>query len=80
VKTVGQKEDVSAARKGERAIYFKEFEDYSKTPIYERDLIPTGCTLEGPVIVEEMDTTTVIPPGWTMDRDKSGNLIMHRGS
>lgn len=80
VKTVGQKEDMSAARKGERAIYFKEFEDYSKTPIYERDLIPTGCTLEGPGIVEEMDTTTVIPPGWTVDRDKSGNLIMHRSS
>ncbi len=30
----------------------------------------------GPLIVEEPDTTVVVPPGWTVQRDTYGNLVL----
>jgi N-methylhydantoinase A len=30
----------------------------------------------GPLIVEEPDTTVVVPPGWTVSRDHYGNLVL----
>ena len=35
------------------------------TAIYERARLPLGARLAGPAIVEQPDTTTVIPPGVT---------------
>ena len=30
----------------------------------------------GPLIVEEPDTTVVVPPGWLVRRDEQGNLVL----
>jgi len=30
----------------------------------------------GPLIIEEPDTTVVVPPGWALQRDRYGNLIL----
>ena len=32
--------------------------------------------LDGPAIVEQADTTTLIEPGWQREVDPSGNLIL----
>jgi N-methylhydantoinase A len=32
----------------------------------------------GPLIIEEPDTTVVVPPGWTVSRDGSATLVMRR--
>lgn len=32
----------------------------------------------GPLLVDEYDTTVVVPPGWTMRRDESGTLVLER--
>ena len=32
----------------------------------------------GPLIVEEPDTTVVVPPGWRIQRDAHGNLTMRQ--
>jgi len=32
----------------------------------------------GPIIIEEPDTTIVVPPGWTVERDAFGNLALSR--
>ncbi len=45
-----------------RNAYFRD--GWFKTPVYWREDIPLGYRLEGPAIVEEYDSTTVIPPGW----------------
>jgi len=34
--------------------------------------------LAGPAIVEQPDTTTVVPPGWTARLEASGNLRISR--
>jgi len=30
----------------------------------------------GPLIVEEPDTTVVVPPGWAVSRDEYGSLVL----
>ena len=32
----------------------------------------------GPGIVEEYDSTCLVPPGWTAHLDGYGNIVMHR--
>src|SRR5687767_4665893 len=63
------------ARLGERRAYFDAF---VPTPIYERARLPLGARLAGPAIVEQSDTTTVIPPGVTALVDDAGNLRLRR--
>jgi 5-oxoprolinase (ATP-hydrolysing) len=46
------------------------------TPFYERELLRAGDRIAGPAIVEQYDTTTVIPPGLTAEIDRHGNLIV----
>ncbi len=33
-------------------------------------------TQDGPLIVEEPDTTVVVPPGWAVRRDAYGSLVL----
>jgi N-methylhydantoinase A len=46
------------------------------TPVYAREKIPVGQPFEGPAIVEQMDCTTVIEPGWVAVNDFLGNLVV----
>ena len=63
------------ARIGERRAYFG---GYVTTALYERARLPLGARLAGPAIVEQNDTTTVIPPGVTALVDDAGNLRLRR--
>ena len=49
-----------------------------RTPIFARDDLAAGTRLRGPAIVTQMDTTTVINPGWTARCDARGNLVLQR--
>jgi N-methylhydantoinase A len=59
------------ARLGERSAYFGAF---VSTAVFERARLPVGARLDGPAIVEQSDTTTVIPPGVVARVDDAGNL------
>jgi len=60
------------AFKGERQVIFDE--GFLTTPTYERDLLPVGATLSGPLIVEEPAATTVVFPGQRVSVDEYGFL------
>jgi N-methylhydantoinase A len=49
------------------------------TPIYWRDPLPATATFNGPAIVEQMDTTTVVAPGERVTQDADGNLLLEIG-
>ena len=57
----------------ERPVHFAPG-GFVPTPIYARPRLPLGVELAGPAIVEQPDTTTVVPPGWTARVEESGNL------
>ena len=46
------------------------------TPILRRESLGPGSTLEGPAVIEQLDTTTVLPPGVRAVVDDTGNLIV----
>lgn len=46
------------------------------TPIYQRDHLPCGFRFEGPAVVEQVDSTTVVPPGASAEVDKYLNIII----
>ncbi|MEZ5931590.1 MAG: hydantoinase/oxoprolinase family protein [Alphaproteobacteria bacterium] len=50
------------------------------TPIYWRDHLPEAVQLTGPAIIEQLDSTIVIPPGDRVDGGVDGNLIIHVGA
>jgi N-methylhydantoinase A len=45
-------------------------------PLFARDRLRPGNRLEGPAILEQMDSTTVVPPGWHARVDGFANLVL----
>jgi N-methylhydantoinase A/oxoprolinase/acetone carboxylase beta subunit len=62
---------------GERRAYFGSG-GWATTAIFDRARLPGGARLLGPAIVEQPDTTTVIPPGHLAIVEASGNLRIRR--
>ncbi|MGR8918822.1 MAG: hydantoinase/oxoprolinase family protein [Gammaproteobacteria bacterium] len=46
------------------------------TPVYWRDDLPCGGCLAGPAIIQQLDSTTVLPPGATLEVDPWLNLVI----
>jgi len=65
--------DTSSALKGKRKAYFREFENFTDTNIFDGDRLLAGNFLEGPCIVEERMTTLVVPPAIKVKVDRYGN-------
>jgi N-methylhydantoinase A len=63
-----------AAPAGTRPVYFEEEAGFIETPIYRRADLPAGARFEGPAIVEQLDSTTVVPPGVSVAVDEWLNL------
>jgi N-methylhydantoinase A len=56
-----------------RSVWFPET-GFTVTPVYKRDLLPVGTEFDGPLIVEQMDTTTVVPPKAAFRVDAGGTM------
>jgi len=65
-----------AARIGTRNCYMPENDGWADVPLYDRDRLPATARVDGPVILEQMDSTTVVLPGQSADVDEFGNLIV----
>ncbi len=68
--------DLNAARRTVRQVYFAEASGFVDCPSYDRYQLAAGGVIEGPAIVEEMDSTTVIHPGFLAEVDRYGNLLV----
>ena len=64
------------ARRTTREAYFEEADGYVETVVYERSALGAGAAFEGPAIVEQSDTTTVVYPGQRCRTDSFGNLLI----
>lgn len=71
--------DAEQARVDRRPVYFVETEGFTETAIFDREKLMPGASFEGPAIVEQYDTTTVVPPGASAEVDRFGNLIIEPG-
>ena len=68
-----------AEPKETRPVYFDESGDYVDTAVYDRETLSAGSEFNGPAIVEQTDSTTVIHPGQRARIDELGNLLVAVG-
>jgi N-methylhydantoinase A/oxoprolinase/acetone carboxylase beta subunit len=59
-------------------VHFIETGQSCACPIYDRDELGAGAKLNGPAILEQYDSTVVIPPRWRATVDPFGTLVMER--
>ena len=67
---------VDEARTGERAVCFDAAQGMVPCPIYDRARLGPGHRIEGPAIIEQLDSTTVVYPGQTATVDDYMNLVL----
>lgn len=87
VAAIGATEDVELATaeengsaesgpKGSRDVYFDEIGDFAETPIYDRAGLDAGATIAGPAVIEQTDTTVLVPPNARARVDRYLNVII----
>ena len=62
------------ALKDERPVYFRG-DGWVGTPVYDRELLTPGFSLQGPALIEETMSTTLVHPGDKLTVDDYGNII-----
>jgi N-methylhydantoinase A len=65
------------ALRGHRCALFEETGEYVQTPIYERARLSPGTVIQGPSVIEQLDSTTVVLPGQRAVVDAYGTLVVH---
>jgi N-methylhydantoinase A len=68
-----QRADRSQARQRDREVWFPDT-GFTSTPVHWRDGLLPGMRIAGPAIIEAMDSTTVVPPGWQALIDDLGYI------
>lgn len=65
-------------RKGSREISIISRHVPVEAEVYDRSRMLEGQVFEGPAIIEQSDSTTVVYPGWTIRVLESGNILLSR--
>ena len=67
----------TAVAENARRVYFGPEHGWHDTPVIGRTAL--GLTPRpGPLIIEEYNSTSVVRPGWTAEKDEGGNIVMRR--
>ncbi|NHJ49723.1 MAG: hydantoinase/oxoprolinase family protein [Asgard group archaeon] len=61
-----------------REVLFDNSNDYVETPIFDRSLLLANNQIKGPAIIEQYDTTTIIPSIWLAKIDEYGLIQLLR--
>jgi N-methylhydantoinase A len=78
IDAAGRGASLADALAGHRPVWFDD--RWHETPIYRRERLPLAAALTGPAMLEQMDTTIVLPPGDRLTQDADGNLLIQIGS
>jgi N-methylhydantoinase A len=60
-------------------VKFDELDEPVETPIFHRDSLKPGAVLHGPAIIDQFDSTTVVPPGVIAKVDEYRIIRLHLG-
>lgn len=60
---------------GTRQVHFRR--DWHETPVYDRDALGPGMEIAGPAIINQLDSTTVVPPETRAEIDEWLNIRIH---
>jgi N-methylhydantoinase A len=63
-----------------RSVFFEDAGDFFDTPIYDRTLLKGGASIVGPAVLEQSDTTILVPPGASATVDSYLNIVIETGA
>jgi N-methylhydantoinase A len=63
--------------RGARPVYCDLAGGFVETPVHDRAAMAPGQAIAGPAIIEERESTAVVPAQATATLDAAGNLILH---
>ena len=61
---------------GTRTVVFERGEDAVEAPVFARDDLPAGAAFEGPALIDQLDSTVLVPPGVKVEVDEWLNIRM----
>ncbi|MFI5002700.1 MAG: hydantoinase/oxoprolinase family protein, partial [Reyranellales bacterium] len=61
---------------GTRQLFDPMLRDFHSVPVYARTSLKAGATVQGPAIIAEDETTTIITSGFTASLDSSGAICL----
>lgn len=61
-----------------RKVCFNDSNGYVDCPVYDKQVLPGGMHIQGPAIIEQMDSTTVVLPKWEAEIQETGTLILRQ--
>jgi len=76
LKSLAQGNALPEVTPSKRPVYFSPEQGWLDTPVYPRNSLRWGNVIEGPALVEEYASTTVVFPGDRLTVDRFGNLII----
>ena len=74
---LAQLSDPACARKRSRDVWFATT-GFVQADVHWRNGLMAGTAIQGPAIIEALDSTTVVPPGWTARIDELGYIRLTR--
>jgi N-methylhydantoinase A len=74
---VNQGEDASGALKGKRQVYLPNKKEFDEVNIYDGFKLSCGNKIEGPAIVEQVNTTTFVSSEYNVICDRYGSYTMY---
>ena len=72
--------DAARARTGERALWDSTAGAFITAGVYDRKRLLGGDRIEGSAIIEQFDSTTVVPAGQSAELDAFGTLVIATGA
>ncbi|MDF1855630.1 hydantoinase/oxoprolinase family protein [Pseudooceanicola sp.] len=77
IPAAGRRATLAEAQRDIRQVSFDG--TWQATPIYQREALPLRAVIDGPAVIEQMDTTILIPPGDRAEGDAIGNILVTIG-
>ena len=65
---------------GERQLFDLSNQTWMTAKTYSRSAVGMDSSIQGPALIEEAQTTTVVPPGFTARQTQHGHLLLTRGN
>jgi N-methylhydantoinase A len=59
-----------------KTVYFEDIDRFIECDTYDREELPVGFSFEGPAVIYQMDTTTLVYSGQRATIDEFGNMVI----
>ena len=65
------------AVKAKRQLWFRD-SGLTDATIYDRKRMPAGFAVAGPAVIESLESTILVPPGWQAEMNADGFVLLTR--